>query len=46
MEELWALSALQSNPRDGGLPLLPLSLLQEALGYGENLDWYLIHKNQ
>jgi hypothetical protein len=38
MEQLWALSTLQANPRNGGSPLLPLSLLQKALGYGENLD--------
>jgi hypothetical protein len=46
MEQLWDLSALQANPRDSGSPLFPLSLLQEALGCVENLDWYLIHKNQ
>jgi hypothetical protein len=40
MGQLWPLATLQANPRDNGASFLSLSILQEALGYGEELAWY------
>jgi hypothetical protein len=36
---------LQANARDGGAPFLTLSHLQEALWYGEGLDWHFHYPN-
>jgi hypothetical protein len=40
MGQLWPLPALQANQRDNGASFPSLSILQEALGYGEDLAWY------
>jgi hypothetical protein len=32
-----------SKARDGGSSLFSLSLYQEALGYGQELDWHIFY---
>jgi hypothetical protein len=43
MEQLRSLSTLQANSRDDGVSLLPLPLLQQALGNGQELAWYIFY---